>query len=79
LGRWSDAISHLCAAVVLGADDADERWAMTASQLVDALSESGERDRAEAVRVWAQGHVKDDAAKQWLEDESRDDSSDDSP
>ena len=69
LGRWALAVSHLSAAIVLGADDPDERWAMTASQLVDALSESGEDDRARAVREWALGHVKDDAAKQWLKDD----------
>ncbi len=72
LGRWSSAVAHLCAAVVLGSDDADERWAMTASQLVDALVECGEEDRARAVREWAKSQVKDDAARQWLEDDQDD-------
>ncbi len=70
LSQWSAAISHLSAAVVLGADDPDERWAMTASQLVDALVESGEEERANVVREWAKSQVKDDAARQWLEEES---------
>jgi tetratricopeptide (TPR) repeat protein len=74
LGQWSQAISHLCAAVLLGVDDADERWAMTASQLVDALCECGEEERATAVREWALAHVKDDAARQWLEDEDSEES-----
>ncbi|MBV8340472.1 MAG: hypothetical protein JO343_11035 [Candidatus Eremiobacteraeota bacterium] len=77
LGRWADAISHLAAAVVLGADDADERWAMTASQLVDALTECGDQERAEAVRTWARGQVRDEAAGQWLEDDDDDDDDDD--
>jgi uncharacterized protein HemY len=74
LGRWSQALSHLCAAVLLGIDDADERWAMTASQLVDALAECGEGERAQAVREWALSHVRDDAARQWLEDEESEES-----
>jgi tetratricopeptide (TPR) repeat protein len=73
LGRWASAVSHLSAAVVLGADDPDERWAMTASQLVDALGECGEEERASAVREWAKSQVKDDGARQWLEDDEDDD------
>lgn len=69
LGQWSASIAHLAAAAVLGADDPDERWAMTASQLVDALVECGEDERASAVREWAISQVKDDAARQWLEDD----------
>jgi hypothetical protein len=69
LSRWSDAIAHLCAAAVLGSDDPDERWAMTASQLVDALTESGDPERAGAVRTWALAQVRDDAARQWLEED----------
>jgi len=69
LGRWAPAVSHLSAAVLLGVDEPDERWAMTASQLVDALMESGEEERAAAVRQWAMSQVKDDAARQWLEDD----------
>lgn len=69
LSKWSAAISHLCAAVLLGIDEPDERWAMTASQLVDALVECGEDERAAAVREWALSHVKDDAGRQWLEDD----------
>jgi hypothetical protein len=60
--------------VLLGIDDADERWAMTASQLVDALSECGEEERATVVREWALSQVKDEAARQWLEDEESDES-----
>lgn len=73
LGRWAAAVSHLSAAVLLGVDDPDERWAMTASQLVDALMESGEEERATAVRQWAMSQVKDDAARQWLEDDDQSD------
>jgi tetratricopeptide (TPR) repeat protein len=69
LGRWAAAVSHLSAAVLLGADDPDERWAMTTSQLVDALMESGEEERASSLRQWAKSQVKDDAARQWLEDD----------
>ena len=71
LGRWAAAVSHLSAAVLLGVDEPDERWAMTASQLVDALMESGEEERAGAVRQWAMSQVKDDAARQWLEDDEQ--------
>jgi hypothetical protein len=71
LGRWAVAVSHLSAAVLLGVDEPDERWAMTASQLVDALMESGEEERAAAVRQWAMSQVKDDAARQWLEDDEQ--------
>jgi len=69
LGRWASAVSHLSAAVLLGVDEPDERWAMSASQLVDALMESGEEERAAAIRQWAMSQVKDDAARQWLEDD----------
>ena len=69
LNQWPKAVSHLCAAVLLGLDDADERWAMTASQLVDALVECGEEERATVVREWAMSLVKDDAARQWLEED----------
>ena len=72
LGRWADAVAHLSAAVALGADDPDERWAMTASQLVDALAESGDSERADAVRTWALAQVRDDAGKQWLQDDGDD-------
>ena len=68
------AVSHLCAAVLLGVDDPDERWAMTASQLVDALVECGDEERANAVREWALSLVKDDAARQWLEDDDEESS-----
>ncbi len=74
LSQWSQAVSHLCAAVLLGVDDADERWAMTASQLVDALVECGDEERANAVREWAMSLVKDEAARQWLEDDEDDSS-----
>jgi hypothetical protein len=77
LSQWSAAVSHLAAAVVLGADDPDERWAMTASQLIDALVESGEDERAQAVRQWSMAQVKDDAARQWLEDDDEEDASSD--
>lgn len=69
LSQWSAAIAHLSAAIVLGCDDPDERWAMTASQLVDALVESGEEERANIVREWAKSQVKDEAARQWLEED----------
>ncbi len=75
LSQWAAAVSHLCAAVLLGADDPDERWAMTASQLVDALVECGEEERANAVREWALSHVKDEAARQWLEEDDESDES----
>jgi hypothetical protein len=73
LSKWSAAVSHLSAAVVLGADDPDERWAMTASQLIDALIECGEDERAKVVRQWAMSQVKDDASRQWLEDDEESD------
>lgn len=69
LNRWAPAIAHLCAAVLLSVDEPDERWAMTASQLVDALVECGEEDRAAAIRSWALSHVKDEHARAWLEDD----------
>ncbi len=72
LGKWSSAIAHLCAALVLGSDDPDERWAMTASQLVDALVECGEGERAHAIRQWALAQVRDDEARAWLEDDEED-------
>ena len=68
LERWHAAVAHLSAAVILGVDDPDERWAMTASQLVDALEESGDEDRARAVREWALSQARDEAARQWLEE-----------
>lgn len=78
LSQWSMALAHLSAAVVLAADEPDERWAMTASQLVDMLVECGEEERATAVRAWAMSQVKDAQARAWLEeDEDEDDEDDD--
>jgi len=73
LSKWPAAVAHLSAATLLAVDDADERWAMTVSQLVDALVECGEEDRADAVRRWALTRVGDDQARAWLEDDENDD------
>ncbi|MDQ6780822.1 MAG: hypothetical protein M3Z37_06690 [Candidatus Eremiobacteraeota bacterium] len=72
LSKWSPSVAHLAAAVLLGVDEPDERWAMTASQLVDALVECGEEERAQAVRQWARGHIKDDQARAWLDEDDED-------
>ncbi len=69
LSKWSPAVAHLSAAVLLGVDEPDERWAMTVSQLIDALVECGEEERAQAVRGWALTHIKDDQARAWLEED----------
>jgi hypothetical protein len=69
LEKWPDAVSHFSTAVLLGVDEPDDQWAMVASQLVDALSECGDEDRAETVRRWAAALCIDDKARAWLEDE----------
>lgn len=68
MARWADAVSHLSAAVVLGVDDPDEQWAVAASQLVDALKECGDAERAEEVRIWALSRAADQRARAWLQD-----------
>jgi len=68
LGRWPDAVAHLSAAVLMGMDDADEQWAVAASQLVDALVECGDPERAEEVRLWALSRATDHKARAWLQD-----------
>src|SRR5579864_4709575 len=67
LSKWPDAVAHLATAVLLGVDEPDEQWAMAASQLVDALCECGDGERAEAVRVWALSQCADDKGRSWLE------------
>ena len=68
LERWPLALAHIAASVLLGVDEPDEHWAMTASQLVDLLSECGDSERAEAVRRWALEQVDDEKARAWLEE-----------
>lgn len=72
LEKWPTAIAHLATAVLFGVSEPDEQWAMAASQLVDALFECGDDERAEAVRGWALGHCADDKSRSWLEDEAED-------
>jgi hypothetical protein len=72
LVKWPDAVAHLATAVLLGLDEPDEQWAMAASQLVDALLECGDGERAEVVRLWALERCADDKAKTWLEEEAED-------
>src|SRR5579864_8386288 len=76
LSKWPSAVAHLSAAALLGVDDPDERWAMTVSQLVDALVECGEGERADAVRRWALTRANDDAARAWLEEDEEAESGD---
>ena len=66
--RWADAIAHLSAAVLLGVDEPDEQWAVAASQLIDALNECGDPERAEEVRLWALSRATDLKARAWLQD-----------
>jgi tetratricopeptide (TPR) repeat protein len=73
LERWPTAVAHLAAAVVLGVDEPDEQWAAACSQLVDTLIESGDQERAEAIRAWALAAAQDDKTRAWLEDEDADD------
>jgi hypothetical protein len=68
LEKWPAAIAHLATAVLFGIDEPDEQWAMAASQLVDALFECGDEERAEAVRTWALGMCADDKSRSWLEE-----------
>lgn len=68
MARWADAIAHLSAAVLLGVDEPDEQWAVAASQLVDALSECGDPERAEEVRMWALSRATDQKARAWLQE-----------
>ena len=68
LEKWPEAIAHLATVVLLNVDEPDEQWAMAASQLVDALFECGDDERAEFVRRWALGLCTDDASRSWLED-----------
>jgi hypothetical protein len=75
LEKWPDAVAHLATAVLLGADEPDEQWAMTASQLVDALLECGDDARAEALRLFALKSCTDDKARSWLEEDAEDDGS----
>ena len=72
LEKWPDAVAHLGAAVLLGVDEPDEQWAMAASQLVDALLECGDAERAESVRRWALACCADDKARAWLEEDEKD-------
>lgn len=74
LDKWPGAVAHLAAAVLLGTGDPDEQWAMTASQLVDALSECGDADSAEEVRQFALGLCRDDKSRAWLEVDAEDES-----
>jgi hypothetical protein len=69
LAKWPESVAHLSTAVLLGLDEPDEQWAMAASQLVDALLECGDGDRAEIVRQWALTRCADDKARSWLEDD----------
>ncbi len=72
LEKWPEAIAHLAAVVLLTVDEPDEQWAMAASQMVDALFECGDEERAEFVRRWALGLCADDSARSWLEAEKED-------
>ena len=67
LEQWPGAVAHLATAVLLGVDEPDEQWAMTASQLIDCIAECGDEERAEALRLWALGHCSDASARSWLE------------
>jgi len=66
--KWPDAIAHLASAVLLGVDEPDEQWAMAVSQLIDAMLECEDNDRAEAIRSWALERCADDKARAWLEE-----------
>ncbi|MFI5389513.1 MAG: hypothetical protein ACHQY2_07305, partial [Candidatus Eremiobacterales bacterium] len=52
-------------------------WAMAASQLVDALLECGDEERAQVVRRWALERCTDDKSKSWLADSEPDDAAHD--
>lgn len=69
LEKWPGAVAHLATAVLLGVGEPDEQWAMAASQLVDALLECGDDERAETVRQWALGMCPDDKSRTWLEED----------
>ena len=71
--KWPVAVAHLATALLFGLDEPDEQWAMAASQLVDALFECGDEERAEAVRGWALGLCTDDKSRSWLEDTAEED------
>jgi hypothetical protein len=75
LEKWPMAVAHLATAVLFGIDEPDEQWAMAASQLVDALFECGDEERAESVRQWALGLCADEKSRSWLEDETQEDPS----
>lgn len=70
LEQWPAAIAHLATAVLLNVDEPDEQWAMAASQLVDALRECGDENRAETVRLWALAQCADDKSRAWLEEDA---------
>jgi hypothetical protein len=72
LERWPSAVAHLATAVLLGVDEPDEQWAMSASQLVDALLECGDDVRGEAVRRWALDMCTDAPSRSWLEEDVED-------
>ncbi|HYK52943.1 MAG TPA: hypothetical protein VEV38_05385 [Candidatus Eremiobacteraceae bacterium] len=71
--KWPAAIAHLAAAVLINVDEPDEHWAMAASQLVDALLECGDEERAHVVRRWALERCTDDKSRSWLADSEPDD------
>jgi len=73
LEKWPAAIAHLATAVLFGIDEPDEQWAMAASQLVDALFECADEERAQAVRQWALGMCADDKSRSWLEENAEED------